>query len=581
MPYTFSGRTGRPPRHIYYPFPGWGAVRRSTTFALLSITLLSVYLRLVPVMQYLYWGSDFGEYYGVTLTLSQGSHLPDPYLGWGVTYPEFPGLHVLVAAASWAGLDLEAAAVLVVPVLAALVVIPVFLIAREVAGADGPALFAATLVAVAMPHVYTTSHAIPGALGDLLFASSLLLVLRLREDGRLFLLLIPLSLALVVIHHLSSYFLIIVTFMVIFLRVFLRGVPFAEVRRETGFLTFLVAVNLAFWGLFTHRFREFLGFERVPWWVTAVLLLALPLAIPLLTLLRQRLSWRYRPSIRPPTRSWKLYLASVVLGFVVLSALLFAAAPGTTILVTPEFLLFAAPLVPLFMLATPGRRLFDFLPGGILLTAAFSALLISWVIGATIAPTFLIPYRHLEYIAVVAAIFAGVGVASLLRVCPPRWRRGAIVVILTLLVLSAATALPPRQAVGNHMEGVRAQEVNAVQWAGQRIWGITASDHRVSSMLFGFTGQRATWDLASLTLTAPTFEMARSEMAWVEDLPGGPGRVDFVLLDEDLIAGPTFLPWDPAIPMSEQALGKFLGGNYLKLYDDGYSQVYWVNWGTA
>lgn len=556
-------------------------MRRSTTFALVSIALLSVYLRLVPLMQTLYWGADFGEYFGVTLTLAQGSPLLDPYFGWGVTYQEFPGMHVLVAAASWAGMDLEAAVVLVVPVLAALVVLPVFLITREVAGKDGPALFAAALIAVAMPHVYTTSHPIPGALGDLFLASSLLLVLRLRDDRRLFLLLIPLSVALAVTHHLSSFFLIIATFMVVLLRVILRGVPFAEVRREVGFLTFLVVVNVAFWGLFTERFREFLGFERVPWWTTALLLLALPFALYPLTLLRRRLSWRYRPSMRPPAKSWRLYIVSVVLGFLVLTALLFTSTPGTTIPVTPEFFLLAAPLVPLLLLAAPGRSSFDLLRGGGLVTAALLALLISWALGATVAPTFLIPYRHLEYVAVVIAILAGVGAASLLRASPAGWRRGAIVVVLTLLVLSAATSLPARQAVGNHFEGTRPHGVNVILWTAHRTWGITASDHRVSSTLFGFTGQRATWDVAPLTLTAPTFEAARSEMEWVEDLPGGPGRIDFVILDGDLLLGATLLPWDPATPLSEEARAKFLEWHYLKLYDDGYSQVYWVNWGTA
>ncbi len=109
---------------------------------------------------------------------------------------------------------------------------------------------------------------------------------------------------------------------------------------------------------------------------------------------------------------------------------------------------------------------------------------------------------------------------------------------------------------------------------------MTATDHRVSSTLFGLGGVRATWDTASLALHAPSFEAARGEMLWVEDLAGGPARVDFVLLDRDLIQGATLHPWDPAEPLSSEAQAKFLDGHYLKLYDDGYAQFYWINWGV-
>ncbi|MEE9163445.1 MAG: hypothetical protein V3U17_01435, partial [Thermoplasmata archaeon] len=104
-----------------------------------------------------------------------------------------------------------------------------------------------------------------------------------------------------------------------------------------------------------------------------------------------------------------------------------------------------------------------------------------------------------------------------------------------------------------------------------------ATDHRVSTILFGFVAVRGTWDTVSAPLHAPTFEAAREEMAAMPSRD----RIDFVVLDKDLIAGATLLPWDPALPLSPEAQAKFQGPHYLKLYDDGYAQVYWVNWGTA
>jgi hypothetical protein len=61
----------------------------------------------------------------------------------------------------------------------------------------------------------------------------------------------------------------------------------------------------------------------------------------------------------------------------------------------------------------------------------------------------------------------------------------------------------------------------------------------------------------------------------------GRERIDFVFLDRDMIAGASLFPWDPAFPLSAEAQAKFIGPQYLKLYDDGYAQIYWVNWGNA
>ncbi len=553
-------------------------MKRSTSFALLSIVLLAVYVRLVPVMSFLYWGADFGEYFLFTRTLAETSPLPDPYLGWGVAYPEFLGMEILVASVSWTGIPLEAAVLFLVPILASLVVIPAFLIGRQVTGKDWPSLLAAAMVAVVMPHVYPTSHPVPGALGDLLLASSLLLLLRLRENGRYLGLLIPLSLALVAVHHLSSYFLIISTFMMTFLRVVLKGAAFAEIKREVGFLGFLVIANVAHWGAYTENFRGFLGLGRFPWWMTAVLIVGLPVILYAVTLLRRGLSWTYRPSFPRPSRSWRIYAVAALLTAAFLAVFYFWSVPGTTITLSQASILFSAPYVLLFLLSAPGRKYFDFLKGGLAVTAWFLALNISWIVGGIIAPTFLIPYRHLEYLTLPLVVFGGLGSVRVAESLG-RWKRLLVVPLIALLVLAAATSIPPREALGNHFEGVRAQGMNVVSWSSGRVNGVTATDHRASSVLFGLGGVRATWDVVSLALHAGTFDEARVEMAWVDDLPGGPGRVDYILLDRDLKEGATLLPWDSALPLSPQAQEKFLGEHYLKLYDDGYSQVYWVNWG--
>lgn len=540
--------------------------------------LFAAFVRLWPLSQYLYWGADFGEYFSLTRLLAEGAIVPTEYGGWGVTYPEFPGMQVLVAAVAWTGIPLEASAVLVVPVLASLVVFPAYLIGRELTGRDEPALLAAAIVGVAMPHVYPTSHPIPGALGDLLLVSGLLLVLRLRDDRRMWGLLIPLSLALMVVHHLSSYFLIIATFTAAFLRVMLRRASFAEVGREAKFLAFLVVANVAYWGAYTENFRDFLGAERVPWWLTVIFALLLPVSLYPIAVLRRRISWSYSPTFPLPLRGWRIFALSALLAYVLLAVFYFVAVPGTAILVSGLSILLATPYLGLFLLSAPGRKYLDFMPGGTSVTGWFLAFNVSWMVGGLVAPTFLIPYRHLEYLTLPLAIFGGIGALQLAGVAR-RWRKAIAISIVALVAISGFTALPPREALGNHFEGTRPQVLNVVYWASDMVGGVTATDHRVSTILFGLGGVRATWDKVSLPLHALTFDEARVEMEWVEDLPGGSARIDYVLLDQDLIAGAMLFPWDPALPLSQGAQDKFLGEHYLKLYDDGYSQLYWINWG--
>lgn len=555
-------------------------MRRSSAFALLSITLLALYVRLVPVTRFLYWGADFGEYFGVTQGLAQGAPLSDPYLGWGVTYPEFPGMHAVLAMLSWTGLNLETVAILAVPTLAALTVVPVFLLLRHLTGRDEPGLVAALLLGVALPHVYTTAHAVPAALGHLLLATALLLLVRLDQEPRLGWILVPVGLGLTVVHHLSSYFLIVVTVVVLLWRVAVRGEFLSRLRPTLTFLTLLIAGNLLYWSLFTTRFREFLGFEQIPWWGTVLLLAAVPPVLLLLALLRPRVRWRYAPHFPRPTQGLLLVALTLPLAFALLLSLSLSSAPGTTIAVPPAFLLYASPTLVLLLLGPAGRKHFDFLPGGSWVTGAFLAITFSWVLGATVAPSFLIPYRHLEYLAVPLALFAGVGIVTLAR--GSRGRTGVVAgIVAVLVVLAALTALPPREALGNHFEGIHPEAMTGLQWAGSRVTGITATDHRASSALFGFFGIRATWDAAPRTLHASSFAEAEGEMRAVPNLPGGTGRVDYVLLDDDLIRGATLLPWDPALPLSAEALAKFEAVPFLKLYDDGYTQLYWVNWGLA
>src|SRR5213595_585935 len=158
-------------------------MRKSTALGLTALVLGSVAVRLSPLWSFLYWGSDTGEYFAILRDLVRTGHVSTTYDGWGVTYPYFPGMFFLQGGlAHLSGLDLPTVLNVLVPILGALSVVPIFLIARRVTGEDRVALFAAAVLVGAIPHAYTTAHSAPATVGNLLALTGLLLFLRLRTD---------------------------------------------------------------------------------------------------------------------------------------------------------------------------------------------------------------------------------------------------------------------------------------------------------------------------------------------------------------------------------------------------------------
>src|SRR6266571_9278511 len=144
-------------------------MRKSTAFGLTALILGSIAVRLSPLWSFLYWGSDTGEYFAILRDLVRTGHVSTTYDGWGVTYPYFPGMFFPQAGAvELGGLDVPTVLNLLVPVMGAFAVVPMFLLAVRIARDDRIGLFAATFLAGAIPHAYTTAHTAPATLGDLL-----------------------------------------------------------------------------------------------------------------------------------------------------------------------------------------------------------------------------------------------------------------------------------------------------------------------------------------------------------------------------------------------------------------------------
>ena len=558
-------------------------MRKSTAFALAAIVLGSAFLRLSPLLSFAFWGSDIGEYFTILRFLTVAGHLPTAYAGWGITYPYFPGMFLVQDAPALLGpLGVPAAVELIVPVLGGLAVIPFFLIGTEVTGDARVALLAAAFLAVAMPHAYTTSHTAPASLGDLFAVTGLLLFLRLRRDPRVLAPLVLVASAVILTHHLSAYFLLIMTVAAFLIRNLVRPVTrSAALGREVGFLAFFAAATFAFWVSVPPFWDQVLrNVSLVPWWFLPASFPVLIVLLAGLILARRRSAWRFRPR-EPDLRHASLMLAGT-LGFLALFCVFIGvgAIPATTISVPPVVIVAFLPFLVLLAFSAPGRAFLDFARDGLDLNSWLLALLGSTVVGIVAAPLVLIPYRHMEYLVMPLGLFAAVGFVALLRLRGGSIRRKAVAfaTVGVLLAGNALIAIPPPSFVAGWQEGISASVVDGALWGRAYESGLLAADHRASTIFFGLGGVNGTWDTTSAPFLAPTFAAAEPGLAYVR-APSGNSRVSYVWLDQDTKAGVQLYPWEPAQPMSPAAVAKFSESPFIKVYDSGYGQMYLVAWG--
>jgi hypothetical protein len=562
-------------------------MRKSTASALLAIFVLAVFMRLLPLTRHLFWGADIGEYYYISTSLAANGSIPGAYSGWGFAYPLFPGMEIIVAGSSLLGMDASVALSTIVPILASLVVIPIFMIATEITGDARAGLVAAAFIAVVMPHAYTTSHPMPGSLGDLLLVSCLLLFLKWSKSPKFGLLLFPTTLVLIVTHHLSTYFLLITLIFGIFVVQLLRNRTSNEVlMRELAYVLFTVVMTALYWFIGAPGFAEEIVSSESAFLSPVLLgLLIAALAAGCLIVWARR---RFHPvlALRFPTHGRSIVSFAVVF-LTSLSILLvnaFISVPGTTIDLAPQVVILFLPLVIFISFAGPGARPMGFHRGGEYPPAWTFVIALSTLAGVAMSSRVLLPYRHIEYLMIPIAILAGLGavhVFGLIHFDGNRKRAVlATTVIVGLVASNAAVAYLPRDLLGGWEEGTQPQTVSLALWTGENADGLIAADHRVSTVIFGWGQANATWDTVTLIFHAEDFDEARDELESV-DSPSGARRTEYVAFDIDTTGGVSLYPWDPARPMSDEAVAKFDESPFHNMYDDGYSRFFRINWGLV
>lgn len=578
------------------------AVQRSTFVWLLAAACFVVFLTLEPLLTYPVFGSDTGEYYVLTTTLLSTGHFAaqyPAYAGWGTGYPDFPGLFALSGAVSGAlGVNALSALLVTAPVLGALSIVPLFLLFRRLFAHDLTALLGATFAGVAMPRVFTLAHPTPQAIGDFLVVGALWMYVEGRRDARWY---FPLALtggALIVTHHLSSYFFLLaalgalVAFELWRPGGWSRRFPLRELAFAGGFLTAM----LAYWFYYAPRFIELtatgLGpLARIPVPLLLAAGLAVVAALGALVHLRRRGAARSGGRARFPTdRSLAVEISGIAGATVVgLALLLVVPLPPGNQHVTPTELLYYAPYYLPLALAAGTRRLLSLSRLGSFAVAWLLVLGLS-VLVALATPTtigaVLIPSRHVEFLAIPLGLLLALGLGFWVGRAELRFGRRALVAgglaAALLIAGNAAIAYPPPQDLGGFQEGLTYADQALWLWAGTALAPHTtvASDHRLSSMLFGFDGLAATWDSTPALFTGSNRTAAFAELN-ASNAPLPPARpIDAVAVDATMYSGVALNPADLARPLSAAARGWLGALPFVPLYENGRQVVYWVDWGT-
>lgn len=505
------------------------------------------------------------------------------YEGWGFAYPFFYGMEAFASSLSLlSGIDSLIVMVMLIPALTAFLVLPIFFIVRKIFHDHNVALLASLFVSVSPAGVFATSHPMPGALGDLLGLMVFYFYLELRPGRWATWLLIILSIsALMVTHHMSAYFVFISLGFYTLLREIIKRTHPYELRRDAAVLYFFIIFMSLYWLVAVEPFKERIvdrAFAVSGWYIMSGAVLLLTLIFYLLRM-RRRWKWYYQPHYPDASHIIRmLFVVGLPVFFIMLSIAIIGV-PGTSIEVDTSFLLLVLPLLFMIILAAPAPGFLRFYSKGLFIYAWLGAITLSMVAMTAMKSTVLLPYRHTQYLLEPLLILSAVGLRELYRYLPigEGFSSRLIATIMTVLLSLGVgySAYPPREVIGNFQEGTLYLEMEGVYWIREYAddfsrgkEGKIATDHRMSSLIFGVAGVKATWDSAYDTLYARDYKNCSEEIYRL--------NITGVFMDREIVKGAAMLQWENALPISRESQEKFEAPPFIRLVDTGFFQVYYV-----
>jgi hypothetical protein len=607
------------------------------TFALISVIITAIILRLIKLYEFSIWGSDSGEHYFLLNQLITTGGIELQYNGWGLAYPYFQGMHLLSSGFSEiSGISSFHSLIFVIPIIAGLSVLLIFCIAHRVFRNPRVALVAAGFVAVVLPIVYTSSHPMPGSLGSFLLLACIFLLQKSYDNSNFLMILSITSVALVITHHMSTYFLIISLISIIIVRELLQH-PKDEKRTKIdfGFLIFLTTITLLYWTQYAIPFRDNIlsnGFPLPVWTIIPIAYLSLGIFYIFIQF-RRKNSWRYKPKFYSVKNLLIRVIFMIISGILIMVITSFTGVPGTNMNFHIIGVLYFVPIIVYFSFMAAAPIICSYYKDGLFILAWLIAICVSVIFSSITNSQELLVYRHIPYAFEAIAILTGAGMVkifdlmankkdskfiisennialvpelveninleqnqlknrtkrsrtkkediqynsdySIQRYMPLRYRIAASGFVITILAICGIFSYPPLEVVSGFEEGTTELELEAVIWAQDSLEedSTVASDHRMSSIMFGFGETNSSWEYAPQTLHSKSISELRNE-AIKATVPAGKKRLDYVLITDAISNGVALKQWEPAEPMAKEALDKFETKYFTKIFDNGEAKLY-------
>lgn len=547
--------------------------------ALLSTFFIALTLRLILPLEFNVWGPDTGENYYIASYFAGHGAMPVPYYGFGRTYTEFPVAYQLVASiARLAGISTASTVALTMPFLASFAVFPVSGIAvvltrRKFAGVLSALFYAASTVVIGHTSIMSSD-----TLGEVLLLFFIYFYIHSKRDLLMTALAFVTGLAMIPSYHLGTVFMLLYVYATLSYHSLFRRDNSLELLKSMAFILVLTTLTWVYWITEAPVFLALFVLKNPHLTIEEAILAPYLLAFVIFiagAFVRIRL-----PQQGAETRGLRpivVYLA-ILIGGAVVAVLAVLGVPSVPIYPS-AYTLLNIPTVVCTLLGFVA--LFPIMKreaSGYPLGFAVSALVVLILIGVVTSINFLVPERVAEYVLLFIALFAGGGMLAATEL-KGRGRRQLFALVLSLALVLAggtATALVAVTTTPSKIGATPAPDLSADQWLGLNTpTGTTvASDHRLSSLVFGFADRNATWEKGSYPIFSAGNTAALLSNLNMTTTPSGNKPINYLMLDTYMVQGANFYPNQTAIPVSPAVLAELQGDDFILLYSNGFSSVY-------
>jgi len=518
---------------------------------------------------------DAGEYVYYTNQWVTSGSMHHSIDGWAGAYPFFPGLFSLSGSFHMlTGVGIYGSVSFTPVVLSSLVPLVAFLLTYRITLHKLASLLSASFLTFIVPFVYSQSQPKPETLGFFLMISILWMTFMVsKQNWKRFLpLLILFSGALIITHHLTSFFLIL--FLLggyFFSELFKRNTSWNNKFRLWLYLGFTTATIL-YWFFGAPVFREQRLMDAL-WLPSYTIVLAPYVSVILAHLMirsRRRKEWIPKIDLRGNEKR-DLMVFSFILAITVIAILIYSVLvniPGTDITLGND-ILFYSPLSAFGIFALfSGKPLRSFREGvtiqGWLLAVSFT-----FILGAVTGSSSLYTIRQVAFFMLPLAILFGIGMVWFYNLIDPfsEKKKAISLCIILLLGLNLPLMYPSQETAGGYVEWVEYDTVEASFWVRDSTRQKILTDHRLSGAVFSTGSTDLSWTDGESAYFSDSIEEAKEEVLSLE--------VRYIMMDDNMIQGAAVREGTNPRPMDRTLLGWYRNG--YNIYQGEYTDVYFID----